>query len=703
MLGTKSSVNYKDIDVSNIPDLFTTEYNQELLNGLKNPADADLFKNNLELEIGDVRKYNLHNPLLHHKWHSRDNLVENLVDFCRNPENIPFVCEHILNIQLPPYQLAILQQMWGHKVLAFIASRGAAKSYIMAIYIILRMILNQGIKIAVVGAALRQSLVIFNYIMQIWNNAPVLRDICGNNAPKKDPSTCKWEVGLSRAIFLPLGDGETIRGQRANIIIADEFSSIDPEVFETVVYGFAAVKTQNFYQNIQIAHQRKLMELAGIAKDEVKTESTTVMDSNQIIVSGTPSFEFNHFYRYFQRYHAIITCKGDPVEIKKIIPEYTNTEYIDPADYCIIRLPSTKLFGQMDEVVINQAKATMDPNIAMMEFGACFAKDSNGFYTASSIQRATCPIKVGADVIADYNPILIGDAEGYYVMGIDPASEEDNFAVSIMELVGRKRVLRYMWTSNRKRFEEGKKRGDISDEFGDYNSYCIYQIRTLVRRFNIQHICLDTGGGGFAIRELLKDASKLLDSDDKLILEVDDEETDLIGSHILEMINFSSVEWRKESHHGLQKDISDCTLLFPHVDMAEIAKTKFVDPQTHNVETLEDVFLEIEQGKYEMIMIKYSLTSNNQEKWDVPDAMTFNAQGEKQKLKRDRFTSILLANWAGRKKQMEVVEGIKENTYTSIYDKSSMKTGSAGMYQGKILKKLHGQPMQGLYRRLNRD
>ena len=696
MLVKKPSV--KDIDVSKIPDLFTPEYNQELLDALSIKDDIEYFRSNLELELGDVRKYRLHNPLTEAKWHDKNDLIDNLVNYCRTPENIPFVCEHILGLQNPPYQLSILQQLWDHKVVAFIASRGAAKSYILAVYIILRMILNQGIRIAVVGAALRQSLVIFNYIMQIWNNAPILRDICSNVPPKKDPSTCSWNVGLSRCIFLPLGDGETIRGQRANIIIADEFSSIDPEVFETVVYGFSAVKTQNFYQNIQMAHQKHLLNIAGIStSSEVSTGPTTVMDSNQIIVSGTPSFEFNHFYKYFQRYHAIITCCGDPEKIKKIVPEYTSKDLIDPNDYCIIRLPSTKLFGQMDEIVIKQATATMDPNIAMMEFGACFARDSAGFYTASSIQRATCPLKVDGKVIADYGPELYGESEGYYVMGIDPASEEDNFAISIIGLVGRKRYFCYNWTSNRKKFEEGKKKGDVPLSFGDYNSYCIYQIRSLVRRFNVQRICLDTGGGGFAIRELLKDSSKLIDSDDELILEINNEDGEKIGKEILEMINFSASDWRRESHHGLQKDIADCTLLFPHTNPSELISKKFVDPVHGGIDSLEDVFFEIEKTKYETIMIKYSHTSNNQEKWDVPDAMTFDAQGQKQKLKRDRFTSLLLANWAARKCQGDVMEGNKTNYYSDYY--ASQK--STGPYSGKIGRKLvTGYGQGSLYRRI---
>jgi len=43
------------------------------------------------------------------------------------------------------------------------------------------------------------------------------------------------------ACAIPLGDGTKIRGLRAHIIISDEFSSVPPDIYETVVVGFAAV------------------------------------------------------------------------------------------------------------------------------------------------------------------------------------------------------------------------------------------------------------------------------------------------------------------------------------------------------------------------------------------------------------------------------------------------------------------------------
>jgi hypothetical protein len=61
-----------------------------------------------------------------------------------------------------------------------IAARGASKSFLLAVYAILKGLICQGVKIIVVGAAFRQAKVIFEYCENIWYNAPVLRDLVGS-------------------------------------------------------------------------------------------------------------------------------------------------------------------------------------------------------------------------------------------------------------------------------------------------------------------------------------------------------------------------------------------------------------------------------------------------------------------------------------------------------------------------------------------
>ena len=72
----------------------------------------------------------------------------------------------------------------------------------------------------------------------------MLRDICDSDSgPRRDTDRCTLRLNDSTVTCLPLGDGQKIRGQRANDIIADEFASIPREIFENVVAGFAAVSS----------------------------------------------------------------------------------------------------------------------------------------------------------------------------------------------------------------------------------------------------------------------------------------------------------------------------------------------------------------------------------------------------------------------------------------------------------------------------
>ena len=81
-----------------------------------------------------------------------------------NPEYFCFICKHMLNVEILPVQALMLREMWSRKFPMLVASRGFGKSYMLSLYAILRALLMPGRKIVVVGAAFRQSKVIFEYM-----------------------------------------------------------------------------------------------------------------------------------------------------------------------------------------------------------------------------------------------------------------------------------------------------------------------------------------------------------------------------------------------------------------------------------------------------------------------------------------------------------------------------------------------------------
>jgi hypothetical protein len=99
-------------------------------------------------------------------------------------------------------------------------SRGLGKTFILSLYSMVRAFLMPGRKIVIVGAAFRQSKFLFDYMKGIWQKAPVLRDLCeSSDGPKASVDRCLFNINGSVITCLPLGNGDKIRGQRANDIV----------------------------------------------------------------------------------------------------------------------------------------------------------------------------------------------------------------------------------------------------------------------------------------------------------------------------------------------------------------------------------------------------------------------------------------------------------------------------------------------------
>ena len=125
----------------------------------------------------DIDDKNIFNPSSILKTQDDDYHLR-LVYLMTKPEYFSFLCKHILNIQILPSQALMLCEMWNRKFPMLIASRGFGKSFMLSLYALLRALLLPKRKVVVVGAAFRQSKVLFEYMETIWRNAPILRDIC---------------------------------------------------------------------------------------------------------------------------------------------------------------------------------------------------------------------------------------------------------------------------------------------------------------------------------------------------------------------------------------------------------------------------------------------------------------------------------------------------------------------------------------------
>jgi hypothetical protein len=643
--------------------------------------DVESYENAyLRINKDDIK--GIDNPLLNMTQWQQDNFHLHILKIMRNPKYIHWTVKHVLNIDLLPEQVVIMQELWTKSFPMYIASRGFGKSFLLAVYATLRCLLIHGSKIVIVGAAFRQSKVIFEYMDVIWRNAPLLRSLCSESSgPRRDVDRCTLKINDSWTIAVPLGDGTKIRGLRAHTIIADEFNSIPVEIYETVVAGFASV-SKDPTGNVKNAAQRKAMQADGVWS-EIQEETYQQRHKNQSILSGTAGYDFEPYADYWRKYKLTIHSKGDMAKVVRDsaddigddLPDYMKR--LNWEEFSVIRIPYELIpEGFMDDQQVSRSRATMHSGIYLMEYGACFAKDSQGFFKRTLLE--SCVAKesnIGRDSWPTWCPqpfdvVTRGRSDRKYVFGIDPASEVDNFALLIMELHPEHQRLVYSWTTNKKDFQTRKRLG-LTD-IDDYYSFCVRKIRDLMQAFPCVRIGIDSQGGGYMIAEGLRDPDKMREELNEVpILEIIDDkkekDTDrLPGLHILELINFASADWTSQANHGLRKDMEDRMILFPRFDNLTLGmistedeirfkklKEQVGDSASLKLyDTLEDVVMDIEDLKLELSTIMVTRTASGREKFDTPEIKL--GTGKKGRMRKDRYSALVIANMIARSMHREI-------------------------------------------------
>ena len=440
----------------------------------------------------------------------------------------------------------------------------------------------------------------------------------------------------------------------------DEFASIPKDIFETVLSGFLAVRTDPIDSVIKEAARKKAKELGiKLNPEEFKQKS-----QNQLVISGTASYSFQHFYDYWRDWHDIICSRGDYRKLEEFFRRRSQDsgrdveeikEELNWKDYSIIRIPFELIpDGFMDEAQIARARATMHSGTFNCEYGCVFSSDSQGFFKRSLIESCVASEK-NIDNIRSFNKeadvfhaVIVGDKDRQYIFGVDPASEVDNCSIVILEMWPNHRRVVYSWVTNSKQFKEEVKAGHTKEE--DYYAYCARKIRDLMSRFPCARIMMDSQGGGKAIMEALHDSVRLKDGEIPIwpIIDINKpKDTDMkSGLHILELVNFASYEWTSEANHGLRKDFEEKKLLFPAFDAVILSNVSSLDKISgRSYDTLEDCLMDIEELKNELSTIVLTRTSSGRDRWDTPEVKIGNKKG---RMRKDRYSALLMANMGAR-------------------------------------------------------
>lgn len=431
-----------------------------------------------------------------------------------------------------------------------------------------------------------------------------------------------------------------------NCLVADEFATLPRQIFEEVMSGFLSVAPSPVDQikfNAKIEAYKKLNVMIPKSSPEVD------FLQNQLILSGTAYYKINHFWQYYNKWKDVIKSKGNMKLIKSLFENEDDYKSINPDDYSVIRMPiELTANGYMDMAQIARIKTSTTKDVYIREYGACFSDDSEGFFRKSLIDSCTCT-ETDPGIFV---PVLYGDQNKKYVMGVDPAYEGDNFAVVIIEINGKEKRVVHCWTTQSSDHKQRLRDGVTAEN--QYFHYCARKIRNLMKHFPCEYIAIDPLGGGRAVIEALMDPNAIQHGESLILESIDQEsgpkETDMMaGLHILKIINFTS-EWISKANYLMKKDMEDKFLKFPFSDDISYAIAEYYDESLGDhkslYDTLDDCIYEIEELKKELTSITVSESPTGKERFDTP-SIKINAN-KKGRLKKDRYSALLMANWVAR-------------------------------------------------------
>lgn len=171
------------------------------------------------------------------KYLSKQDRIENLMKWTgywrRNPHHF---AEDFLGLNLFTFQKILLFLMQKYNIFMYIASRGIGKSFIVAVYCVMRCILYPGTKVIVASGTKNQAkLIISEKIVDLYKNHASIREEIGNERNIKTGANNASVLFKNGSKIEAVTSSDNSRGFRGNILILDEFRLIERSVIQEVL------------------------------------------------------------------------------------------------------------------------------------------------------------------------------------------------------------------------------------------------------------------------------------------------------------------------------------------------------------------------------------------------------------------------------------------------------------------------------------
>ena len=167
-----------------------------------------------------------------------------------------FVADY-LHIELRLFQKIVIVMMNLSVVFVFIASRGLGKTYMCAIYCVYRAILYPGTKICVASGVRSQAINVLEKVMnELKPRSPELA--MEINDKETQMNGTKAIIQFKNGSYIKVvTSGESARGNRAHILIIDEFRLVHKDVIDTILRRFLAAEREPPYTELTREQKRE--------------------------------------------------------------------------------------------------------------------------------------------------------------------------------------------------------------------------------------------------------------------------------------------------------------------------------------------------------------------------------------------------------------------------------------------------------------
>ena len=164
-----------------------------------------------------------------------------------NPEK--FVQDY-LHINLKVFQKILLVLMFWSNLFVFIAARGLGKTFLCAIYCVVRCILYPGTRICIASGTRGQAILVLEKILQELRprSAELACEI--DDKETKVNNTIGQIVFKNTSVIKVVTASDTARGNRCNILLLDEYRLISKDTIDTVLNKFLNYRRMPLYAEL---------------------------------------------------------------------------------------------------------------------------------------------------------------------------------------------------------------------------------------------------------------------------------------------------------------------------------------------------------------------------------------------------------------------------------------------------------------------